>query len=67
MAEAKNGYEIRENLLGMAISILQERVNQQRENEYLKPEDARQPVEGFDVEDVIAIAQRLDSFVSNKG
>ena len=60
----KNGYEIRESLLGMAIGILQEEVNSKRENEYLKPEGTRQPVQAFSVEDVIAVAQKLDTFVS---
>jgi hypothetical protein len=62
----RNGYEIRESLLGMAINILQERVSQERENEYLKPEGTRQPVQGFDVNDVIKVAHTLDSFVSQK-
>lgn len=64
MTETKNGYEIRENLLGMAIGILQDRVQTERENEYLKPEGTRQPIQGFNAEDVIEVAQRLDSFVS---
>lgn len=60
----KNGYEIRESLLGMAIGILSERDSRERENEYLKPEGNRQPVKGYDVDEVIKIAQKLDSFVS---
>jgi len=60
----KNGYEIRESLLGMAIGILSERVSNQRENEYLKPEGTRQPIKGYDVDEVIELARKLDSFVS---
>jgi nucleoside-specific outer membrane channel protein Tsx len=60
----RNAYEIRESLLGMAIGILSDRDSRLRENEYLKPEGNRQPVEGYDVDEVIKIANKLDSFVS---
>jgi hypothetical protein len=60
----KNAYEIRESLLGMAIGILSDRDSRLRENEYLKPEGNRQPIEGYDVDEVIKIAEQLDSFVS---
>lgn len=62
----KNGYEVRENLLGMAIGILSERDNKERENEYLKPEGQRLPVKGYDLDEVLATAEKLYAFVSKK-
>lgn len=62
----KNGYEIRESLLGMAIGILSERDSRLRENEYLKPEGTRNPIEGYDVEEVLKTAERLYEFVNSK-
>ena len=62
----KNGYEIRESLLGMAIGILSERDTKERENEYLKPEGARKPVLGYDVKEVLETAERLYEFVNRK-
>jgi len=63
---SKNGYEIRESLLGMAIGILSERDSRLRENEYLKPEGNRNPIEGYDVEEVLKTAERLYEFVNSK-
>jgi len=63
---SKNGYEVRENLLSMAIGILSERDNKERENEYLKPEGQRQPIKGYDLEEVLATAEKLYGFVSRK-
>lgn len=60
----KNAYEIRESLLGMAVGILSDRDSRLRENEYLKPEGTRNPIEGYGVDEVIEIAKKLDSFVS---
>ena len=62
----KNGYEIRESLLGMAIGILSERDTKERENEYLKPEGTRKPVLGYDVKEVLETAERLYEFVNRK-
>jgi hypothetical protein len=62
----KNGYEIRESLLGMAIGILSDRDSRLRENEYLKPEGTRNPIEGYDVEEVLKTAEKLYEFVSSK-
>lgn len=62
----KNGFEIRENLIGMAIGILQDRDNRERENEYLKPEGTRSPIKGYTVEEVIKTAETLYKFVQTK-
>ena len=62
----KNGYELRTDLLGMAIGIVQEQVQRQFENEHLKPEGQRQPVSPFTTEDVIAEAEKLYAFVQKK-
>ena len=62
----KNGYEIRENLLGMAIGILQSKNDVLRENEYLKPEGHRDHIEPYTVDQVLEIAENLYKFVSKK-
>lgn len=62
----KNGYEIREGLLGMAIGILSDRDSRLRENEYLKPEGTRQPIDGYTVEEVIETAETLYKFIQKK-
>lgn len=62
----KNGYELRTDLLGMAIGIVQEKVQRQFENEHLKPEGQRTPVAPFTTEDVIAEAEKLYTFVQSK-
>ena len=62
----KNGYEIRESLLGMAIGILSERDSRLRENEYLKPEGTRNPIDGYTVEEVINTAETLYKFIQKK-
>lgn len=62
----KNGYEIRENLLGMAVGILQSKNDVLRENEYLKPEGQRENIEPYTVEQVLEIAEDLYKFVSKK-
>lgn len=62
----KNGYEIRESLLGMAIGILQEKNNILRENEYLKPEGQRDEIQPYTVDEVLKTAETLYQFVSKK-
>lgn len=62
----KNGYEIRESLLGMAVGILQEKNNTLRENEYLKPEGQRDDIEPYTVDEVLKTAETLYQFVSKK-
>ena len=62
----KNGYEIRESLLGLAVGILDTRNATLRENEYLKPEGQQQEIQPYDVQEVLQTAETLYQFVSKK-
>ncbi len=62
----KSGYELRSDLLGMAIGIVDQRVQRLFENEHLKPEGQRIAVDPFTTEDVIAEAEKLYTFVQKK-
>ena len=66
MGNSKNGYELRTDLLGMAIGILESRVNRQFGNEHLKPEGTRNAVEPYTTEDAIVEAEKLYQFVQDK-
>jgi hypothetical protein len=66
MSDNKNGYQLRTELLGMSIGIVQERIQRQFENEHLKPEGDRLPVPSYTTEDVIAEAEKLYAFVQKK-
>lgn len=62
----KSGYELRSELLGMAIGIVDQRVQREMENEHMKPEGTRNPVPPFTTEDVIVEAEKLYAFVQKK-
>ena len=62
----KSGYELRSDLLGMAIGILENRQGQQFGNEHLKPEGQRNPVTPYTTEDVLVEAEKLYNFVQKK-
>ncbi len=62
----KNGYEIRESLLSMAIGVLEAKINVTRENEYLKPEGTRKFIDPYTVDEVLETAETLYTFVSKK-
>jgi len=62
----KSGYELRSDLLGMAIGIVDQKVQRAMENEHMKPEGQRDPVDPFTTEDVIIEAEKLYSFVQKK-
>ena len=62
----KSGYELRTELLGMAIGIVDQKTQRLFENEHLKPEGQRNAVVPFTTEDVIAEAQKLYNFVQSK-
>ena len=62
----KSGYELRSELLGMAIGIVDQQVQRKFENEHLKPEGQREPVEPFTTEDVIIEAEKLYRFIQKK-
>jgi len=66
MSESKkSGYAIRADLLGMAIGILESRNSRQFENELMKEEIDREPINPYATEEVIEVAQKLYSFVEN--
>ena len=62
----KSGYELRTDLLGMAIGIVSDRVGRQFDNEHLKPDGQRKPVAPYTTEDIIAEAEKLYAFVQKK-
>ena len=62
----KSGYQLRADLLSMAIGLCESRVARKCENEHLKPEGNRNPVEGYTTEDVLIEAEKLYRFVQKK-
>ena len=62
----KSGYELRTELLGMAIGIVESRIQRQFENEPLKPEGTRQSVQPYTTEDILTEAEKLLAFVNKK-
>jgi len=62
----KSGYELRTDLLGMAIGIVSDRVYRQFDNEMTKPEGQRSPVNSYTTEDIIVEAEKLYAFVQKK-
>ena len=62
----KSGYELRSDLLGMAMGIVDQKVQRLFENEHLTPEGQRYAVSPFTTEDVIAEAEKLYTFVQKK-
>ena len=62
----KSGYELRTDLLGMAIGITADRMNRRVENEHFKPEGQRTAVDSYTTEDVIVEAEKLYAFVQTK-
>ena len=62
----KSGYEVRTELLGMAIGIVSDKVNRQFDNEVMKPEGQRNPVRPYTTEDIIIEAEKLLTFVNTK-
>tara|TARA_A100000164_G_scaffold72946_1_gene61242 strand:- start:292 stop:495 length:204 start_codon:yes stop_codon:yes gene_type:complete len=66
MSNPKNAYELRTDLLGMAIGILESRNARFFENECLKPEGQRQAINPYATEDVLIVAEKLRQFVQTK-
>ena len=52
----KSGYQLRQELLGMATGIVCDRNNRLFDNEVMKPEGNRQPIQPYTTEDVITEA-----------
>tara|TARA_A100001515_G_scaffold133512_1_gene122777 strand:+ start:397 stop:612 length:216 start_codon:yes stop_codon:yes gene_type:complete len=66
----KSGYELRTELLGMAMGIVGERVNRLEQNEHFAAENdkayQRKAIEPFTTEDIITEAEKLYAFVQKK-
>ena len=66
----KNAYELRTDLLGMAIGILESRNNRLENNEHCSAENDeaynRKPVSPYVTEDVLTVAEKLYQFVQTK-
>jgi len=62
----KSGYQLRQELLGLAVGIVSDKVNRQFENEHLKPEGQRSAVPPYTTDDIIAEAEKLYQFVQKK-
>ncbi len=66
----KSGYELRTDLLGMAIGIVSDRVNRMEQNEHFLAENDkayhRKPVSPYTTEDIIAEAEKLYEFVQKR-
>ena len=70
MSDSKNGYQLRTELLGMAIGIVSDRTNRLENNEHFMAENdkryQRKAIPPFAAEDVIAEAEKLYEFVQKK-
>ena len=62
----KSGYELRTDLLGMAIGIVSDKVNREYDNEHMKPEGQRSAINPYTTEDIIVEAEKLYTFVQKK-
>ncbi len=66
----KNAYELRTDLLGMAIGILESRNERQETNEHFLAENdeayKRKPISPYATEDVLTVAEKLYEFVQTK-
>ena len=66
----KSGYQLRQELLGMAMGIVSERVQRLEANEHFLAENdkryQRKPINPFTSEDIIAEAEKLYAFVEKK-
>ena len=62
----KSGYELRTDLLGMAMGIVSERNHRAIENELLKPEGRRNTVDPWTTEEILTEAEKLYTFVQKK-
>ena len=66
----RNAYELRTDLLGMAIGILESRNERQEQNELFLAENnedyKRKPIVPYATEDVLVEAEKLYQFVQTK-
>ena len=70
MGDNKSGYQLRQELLGMATGIVGDRTNRLESNEHFLAENDksyhRKSVAPYTTEDVIAEAEKLYAFVQKK-
>jgi len=66
MSDSTSGYEIRQNILHMAIGIISENKQIEVNNQAMLPETARTSVPGYTTEQILAEAEKLYSFVKKK-
>jgi hypothetical protein len=68
--KSKSGYELRTELLGMAMGIVGERVRRLESNEHFLAENdkayQRKPIDPFTSEDIIVEAEKLYAFVQKR-
>jgi hypothetical protein len=68
--ENKSGYQLRTELLGMAIGIVSDRTNRLENNEHFLAENdrhyQRKPVTPYTTEDIVLEAEKLYTFVQKK-
>ena len=66
----KSGYQLRTDLLGMSIGILESRNHRQEQNEHFLAENdnnyKRKPVDPYATEEVLDVAEKLYQFVLKK-
>ena len=66
----KSGYELRTELIGMAMGIVSERVQRLESNEHFLAENdrhyARKPIDPFTSEEIITEAQNLHDSAQSK-
>jgi len=62
----KSGYELRTDLLGMAIGIVSERNQRAVDNEFFKPEGQRNAIDPWTTEEILTEAEKLYAFVQKK-
>jgi len=62
----KSGYQLRQELLHMAMGIVCDKVSRQFENEHLKPEGQRNSVAPYTTEEILVEAEKLYTFVQKK-
>ena len=62
----KSGYQLRTDLLGMAMGVVDQKIQRLMENEHMKPEGMRNSIMPYTTEDVIDEAEKLYAFVQKK-
>tara|TARA_A100001515_G_C4399825_1_gene153402 strand:+ start:119 stop:331 length:213 start_codon:yes stop_codon:yes gene_type:complete len=70
MSENKSGYQLRTDLLGMAIGIVSDRTNRLENNEHFLAENdkryQRKAIAPYTTEDIVLEAEKLYAFVQKK-